>query len=85
MIDKEKYYLVLLFKLSRLGRQLGFNSIEQLRVDSPNHDELFKALHHAVKRVIKDFGGLKYKSKNAVAKEIKGGKKNEGTRYLELN
>lgn len=84
MIDRKKYSLVLLFKLSLLGRKLGFNPIEQLRIDSPNHDELFKALHHAVKKVIKDFGGMEYKSKNAVAKEIRGGKKNEGTRYLEL-
>ena len=96
MTDLKKYYLVFLFKLFPLGKELGFNPKEQLRIGSPNHDELFKALHRAVKKVIKDFGGLAYKENNADAKEIKQGPNNSdakelkrgpsntGTRYLEL-
>lgn len=96
MTDLKKYYLVFLFKLFPLGKELGFNPTEQLRIDSPNHDELFKALHYAVKKVIKDFGGMQYKNKNAKAKEIKQGPnnsepkeikrgpQNSGASYLEL-
>lgn len=84
MTDLKKYYLVFLFKLFPLGKQLGFDPDEQLRIDSPYHDELFKALHYAVKKVIKDFGGMKYKKTNADAKEIKHGPKRSGTSYLEL-
>ena len=84
MTDLKKYYLVFLFKLFPLGKELGFNPKEQLRIDSPHHDELFKALHYAVKNVIKDFGGLGYKKNNAEAKKIKQGPNKSGTRYLEL-
>jgi hypothetical protein len=83
MTDLKKYYLVFLFKLFPLGKELGFNSTEQLRIDSPYHDELFKSLHYAVKNVIKDFGGLSYKDANAQAKEIKRGPNKSGTCYLE--
>lgn len=95
MTDLRKYYLVFLFKLFPLGKELGFTPREQLRIDSPNHDQLFRALHRAVEKVIKDFGGLSYKNINAEAKDIKRGPNNavakvtkrgpnnSGARYLE--
>ena len=74
MIDLKKYPLILLFKLFPLGKELGYNS-QQLRLDSTHHNKLFQALHYAIKKVIKDFGGQKYRENNAQEREIKRGPK----------